>query len=52
MHISTFQDGTSGQGDVNSDGSVDLTDGILALLVSAGLEPGDINTAGDANGDG
>ena len=41
------------KGDINADGSVDLTDTILALQVMAGIEPSaTVNKEADVNGDG
>ena len=39
-------------GDINSDGNVDLNDAILALQVLAGLSPDGIHLSADVNGDG
>ncbi len=38
-------------GDINYDGSVDITDAVLALQILAGLTPDNAVISGDANGD-
>lgn len=38
--------------DINGDGRIDLTDGVLSLQVASGLEPAGITLEGDADGDG
>jgi hypothetical protein len=40
------------QGDINGDGTVNLTDAILALQITVGLKPTDLNLTGDVDGDG
>ncbi|MFH1489316.1 MAG: carboxypeptidase regulatory-like domain-containing protein, partial [Pseudomonadota bacterium] len=50
----TTQSGTPQplQGDINADGSVNLTDAILALQVLSGMNPSGVSLSGDVNADG